>query len=177
MANDAPLDGEAFADLRQVDFGGLPARVTREWRWSRWQSLGAAPVPTVFEEEQWVTTDLYNEMKASHALFARQIQVETCEPSVDAAAFALVAPPEAGPVGRISNPDTGGMRVVDGRGIRARNASSDQFVSGVVAVAAGDELAPGPGGSSSAGWLLLFAGGACLALFGVRILPNQKRKL
>lgn len=169
------FDQPGFEHLERLDLAGLPVVVQKQWTWSEWRALGRARVPTVFVEQHAFGFES-EQFAPSRVVYRSKVECEALDAAPAGVTFALVAPESAGPTGRISDMDTGAVKVVDLRGVRARTASSEAFVRGVLDVAGRDAAPARTNWAAIGGAVLLFAGAVGGGLLLIRNCRKSPRR-
>jgi hypothetical protein len=172
------MEGTAGVDeLEHIEFAGIEALALRTYTWSEWQALGEVWIPTRFEKNSSVGLgDGVGGLVPRQSLFVSELEAEVLPEPPAGTSFALVPPDWIGPVGRISNTDTGEVRVYDRRSLDERRDSQERFVD-LLTESAGTSSAVSRGTASRAwaGWALLFLGSS-LAGWTIRRLVVGRRR-
>jgi len=157
-----------------LSFAGVGAVVERSLRWGEWKEVGGVRVPATFEHQLHGRVEGGRFVRADMRLRS-WLEVEFLEELPPGVSFALIPPASAGPLGKISDLDSGEVTVYDARGPQALLLAREEEVArGVEELATG---VPREAPLDSPFWgrrLLLVAGAALLGLGLGRLLLRRR---
>jgi hypothetical protein len=166
------MEGGELAKLEVVDMQGLKGYVWRRVKWADFFDVEGVSMPGSCHIEGWVEQDATGQVVPAPYVEMHRLTASGVAESLESAEFAAVPPPQAGPVGRISNLTTGERTIIDGRGAQEKVSAQDSFVRRAI-----DETGKSHGGIELSGvewaaYSLLFLGAVGLGWGAF----NRKRK-